>query len=275
MMSWMMKLGVALIAFYALVVLAAWLGQRRLMYAPDPKRYSPASVGLPNFEERELVAPDGARIVTWRAKARDGQPTVLYFHGNAGGLYGRAGRAARYASAGYGLMLVSYRGYGGSTGSPSEANNVADARLAYDVLVSEGVRPEDVIVYGESLGSGVAVRLAGERKVGAVVLDAPYTSMVEMASLTYPYLPVRPLLSDRYETIRRIGEVTAPVLVLHGVKDELIPVAMGRAVHAAANEPKRIAIFADGHHTDLDEHGAVDEVRRWLDEIRAPRKVAQ
>lgn len=253
-----------ILALYVLVVVAAWLGQRRLMYVPDAGRYSPASVGLVGVSEQEIVAPDGARLVLWRIAPQPGRPTILYFLGNAGGLATRADRFRRYLATGLGLTMMSYRGYSGSTGSPSEANNVADAVLSYDMLIRENLKPADIFLYGESLGSGVAVQLATVREVGGVILDAPYSSMVDMAALTYPFLPVRPLLADRYESNLHIAKVSAPVLVLHGGEDELIPVAMGRRLHAVANEPKELIVFPKGRHTDLDEHGAVEHVVRWI-----------
>lgn len=254
------------VALYALVVAAAWLGQRHLMYVPDATRVTPAAAGLEQARELLLEAPDGARLVAWRADARPGRPTILYLHGNAGNLAGRADRFARYQSLGYGLLMMSWRGYSGSTGRPSERNNVADALLAYDTLRAEGLRPEDIVVFGESLGSGVGIQLAGERAVAALVLDAPYTSIVDVALLTYPYLPVRPLLLDRYESNRHIGRVKAPVLVLHGERDSVIPVRMGRAIHEMAPGPKKLALFPDGGHVDLDDYGAVAVVTTWIEQ---------
>lgn len=268
-MEWAMPLlvnfaGMA-VALYLLVVAAAWLGQRHLMYVPDRTRVEPKAVGLHGVTVETLAAPDGASLVTWYVPARVGRPTLLYFHGNAGNLAGRADRVRRYQAQGFGLLMLSYRGYGGSTGRPSEADNVADARLAYDTLVRSGVPPDKIVLYGESLGSGVAVQVAAEKPVAAVVLDAPYTSVLEMAALTYPYLPVRPLLADRYLSDRHIKRVKAPVLVLHGERDAVIPVRMGKALHAAAAEPKKLVLFPNGGHVDLDDHGAVEIVARWLE----------
>ncbi len=265
-----MAFGVGLLAIYTLVVFGAWYSQRRLMYFPDPARVLPASIGLAGVSETVITAPDGVTLVTWTAKARPGMPTLLYFHGNAGNLASRANRVRRYTDAGFGLLMLSYRGYGGSGGSPSEANNVTDARVAYDRLTAQGIKPRDIVLYGESLGTGVAVQLAAEKPVGAVILDAPYTSMVEMAALAYPFIPVRPLLVDRYESDRHIAKVKAPVLVLHGIRDGVIPVAMGRALYAKANEPKRLETYPEGRHTDLDDHGAFAAVQRWLAEVRKP-----
>lgn len=254
------------VALYLIVVAAAWLGQRHLMYVPDPARVPPEAAGLHNVREHVLEAGDRARIVTWRAEGHPDRPTILYLHGNAGNLASRADRFQRYQAKGFGLMMVSWRGYSGSSGSPTESNNVADARLAFDTLRTQGTRAEDIIVYGESLGSGVAIQLAGERPVAALVLDAPYTSIVDVALLSYPYLPVRPLLIDRYESDRHIQRVKAPVLVLHGERDAVIPVRMGQLIHAMAPEPKKLALFPDGGHVDLDDYGAVDVVTGWIDE---------
>jgi fermentation-respiration switch protein FrsA (DUF1100 family) len=254
------------IALYVVVVGAAWLGQRHLMYVPNATRVAPAAAGLAGVQEQVLAAPDGARLIAWHTPARAGRPTLLYLHGNAGNLAGRADRFERYQRLGFGLMMLSWRGYSGSTGNPTEANNVADATLAFDTLVESGVPAHDIVVYGESLGSGVAIQLAGARPVAALVLDAPYTSIVDVAILSYPYLPVRPLLLDRYESDRHIAKVTAPVLVLHGERDTVIPVTMGRALYERVPGPKKIALFPEGGHIDLDSYGAVEIVAQWIAE---------
>jgi uncharacterized protein len=269
-MGLLAKAAIGLAFAYALIVLAAWLGQRRLMYAPDTTRHPPAALGLTEIAEQELETPDGERLVLWRYPGLPGRPTILYFHGNAGSLADRANRMGRYSRLGYGLAALSYRGYGGSTGAPSEAANVRDARLLYRTVISQGVQPRDIVLYGESLGSGVAVQLASAEPVGAVVLDAPYTSIVDVAVKAYPYLPVRPLLLDRYESERLVGQINAPLLILHGSLDRVIPVGMGTALHAMAREPKKLILFPRGGHSDLDDHGAVDEVNQWLGTVLRP-----
>jgi pimeloyl-ACP methyl ester carboxylesterase len=182
-MSLLIKLALGALCIYALIGLAAYIGQRRLMYFPDRTHTRPAQVGLMGVEERVLTAPDGARVIAWYGKARPGEPTILYFHGNAGSLAARAPRIERFMGEGWGVYMMTYRGYGGGTGSPTEAANVADARLAYGALVLEGVKPASIILYGESLGSGIAVRIAAERPVAGIVLDAPYTSAVDIAGI--------------------------------------------------------------------------------------------
>ena len=268
-MQLLMKLALGLATLYAVVALSAFLFQRRLTYFPDPQRSSPASFNLAGVEERIIATPDGEHLVTWFAPAAPGRPTLLYFHGNAGNLANRSERVRRFLVRGWGVLFMSYRGYSGSSGKPSESANVADAKLAYDVLRKAGVAADDIIVYGESLGSGVAVQVAAEKQVGGLVLDAPYTSIADVAEASYPFLPVRPFIFDRYETMRFLPKVKAPLLVMHGEDDRVIPVEMGKAVYAAANAPKEIVTFPRAGHSDHHLHGSYDELFRWVDALRA------
>jgi hypothetical protein len=267
----MVKLALVLAAVYGLVAIAAFVAQRKLMYFPDPTRVAPSSFALAGVEERVLAAPDGAKLVAWHCRAAPGRPTLLYFHGNAGNLASRSERVRKYTARGIGLFMLSYRGYSGSTGHPSERANVADAKLAYEALVREGVAPQDIILYGESLGSGIAVQLAAEKPVAGVILDAPYTAIVDVAAGAYPFFPVRWFLFDRYETMRYLPDVHAPLLIIHGEEDEVIPVTMGRAVYAAANGPKELVTFPGAGHSDHQLFGSSEEVFRWIDAIAADR----
>jgi uncharacterized protein len=269
-MSLSQYLLIGAVALCGLALGAVYFGQRRLIYYPDRVRTDPVEAGLAGVEERILKTPDGARVVAWYGKAQPGQPTILYFHGNAGSLANRAPRIERFMGEGWGVYMMTYRGYGGGSGKPTEAHNVADARLAYGALVHEGVEPSSIILYGESLGTGVAVRLAAERQVAGVVLDAPYTSLVDVAAGVYPFLPVRLALADRYESSKYIKQVRAPLLILHGERDDVIPVAMGRELFRLANEPKRLAVFPNGGHSDLylDGNGALEAMRSWVNELR-------
>lgn len=239
--------------------------ERALLYMPDPHRVSPAEAGLAHVDERIIRMADGVDVIVWWAKARPGQPTLLYFHGNGGSLAGRAERIAAYQARGRGVFMMSYRGYGGSGGRPAEADNVRDGVAAYDALVAEGVEPARIVLYGESLGTGVAVQVAGRRPVAGVILDAPYTSIAEVGAMHYPWLPVRLLMRDRYDSITVIGNIRAPLLVLHGDADLVIPVEMGRRLYAAAPEPKTLAIIPGAGHADHYLFGSFDIVQDWLD----------
>ncbi len=268
-MTWLFKIAAVFAGLYVVVALAIYLGQRRLLYFPDPVRTPPAGLGLAGVEEVVLATSDGERIIAWWARARPGQPTLLYFHGNGGSLAFRAERIRRYHAAGRGILMMSYRGYSGSTGSPSEAANVADAALGYRYLIANGVPAHDIILYGESLGTGVAVQTAARMEVGGVILDAPYTSVVDVGAAVYPFLPVRWLAKDRYDSLAVIGEVRAPVLVVHGERDTVIPVSMGRQIHAAVTAPKEIVTYPLAGHDDHSLHGSYEAINGWIDRLRA------
>jgi len=267
-MKWIIRIAVLVAALYVLLVAALYFAQRRFMYLPDTTRVAPASLGLKGVAEKILATPDGARLVTWRLAPRPGAPTILYFHGNAANLASRRERVAAYRAKGYGLLMLSYRGFGGSTGTPTEANLYADAALAYQTLRDQGVAARDIIAYGESLGTGVAVELATGHEVGAVILDAPYTSIVDVAQKTYPYIWVRPFIAERYDSLSRIAGINAPLLVLHGDLDPLIPIDMPRLIYARAKQPKKLVEFKNGHHSDLYEHGAIDAIADFLAGLR-------
>jgi fermentation-respiration switch protein FrsA (DUF1100 family) len=256
-------------ALYAVALGVMYLAQRRFLYFPDPTRTSPSAAGLFDVEERIIATPDGERIIAWYGKARDGEPTLLYFHGNGGSLESRSGRIRQYLDRGRGVFMMSYRGYSGSSGSPSEVANIADAKLAYEAVRSEGVAAHDIILYGESLGSGIAIAVAAEKPVAGVILDSPFTSIVERAGQLYPWLPVYLFLKDRYESILRIAKVRAPIFIVHGEADDVVPVDMGRRLFEAANEPKEIKIFAGAGHDDHDQHGSFEIINRWIDRLRA------
>ena len=268
----LLKIALALSLIAGLLVFA-WSRQRILIYAPDPTRFDPATLALPGVREVKLRTPDGVELIAWYGEARPGQPTLLYFHGNAGNLQTRARRMAEYLGKGRGMLMLGYRGYGGSGGTPSEANNVADAMLAHRWLVAAGVQPDDIILYGESLGSGVAVQLAAARQVRGIILDAPYTSIADVGARIYPWLPVRALILDRYENLARMASITAPLLIVHGEEDDLIPLAMGKALFERANKPKQFAPIAGAGHADHYLYGSYDVIHAWIDAWRANRMV--
>jgi uncharacterized protein len=253
-----------LIAVYLALCAIAYFGHRVFMYFPDPARIRPAAAGLDGVKEIELAAADGTLLVAWYAPAQSGKPTLLYFHGNAANAANRAPKIALMLESGFGVFYLNNRGYGGSAGKPTEANNVADAIAAYDRLRQLGVPEGKIVAYGESLGAGQAVRLGAERKVAGIVLEAAPTSTVDVGRSVYFFLPLDLLIADQYNVERHIGAVTAPLLILHGKDDEVIPVDMARRIYRAANEPKRIETFPRGHHNDLFDHGAWDNMRDFL-----------
>ncbi len=253
-----------LLALALLVHFGAQAIQQRLLYAPDTRRTSPAEAGLSNVDERELVMRDGTRILTWWGAAQPGRPTLLYFHGNGGSFVTRSERIRKYITHGYGVVMMTYRGFGGSTGSPNEKANVADAKEVYEAVRASGISANRIVLYGESLGSGIAVQVAAEKDVAGLILDAPYTSIVDLAFLHYPHLPARWLMTDRYETLKFAGKVTAPTLIVHGEADDIIPVSMSADVAAALKGPVQRATFPGAGHSDHYLFGSYDKIYAWL-----------
>jgi fermentation-respiration switch protein FrsA (DUF1100 family) len=251
------------LCLYVGVAAMIYLVQRSLMYFPDTAHVSPAAAGLPEAEEVPLTAADGVHIAAWHVPPRDGKPVILYFHGNGGALRFRVERFHKLIADGIGLVALEYRGYGGLSGSPSEQGLIADAQAAYRFAVSR-YPAQQLVLWGESLGSGVAVALAAEQPVGRVILEAPFTSAVAVGSQHYWYLPVSLLMKDQFHSDTRIAKVTAPLMIMHGVHDRVVPYAMGERMFDLANQPKHFVRFLDGGHEDLDANGALDAVARFL-----------
>ena len=163
---------------------------------------------------------------------------------------------------------MSYRSYSGSSGEPSEVANIKDAVFAYDWLMSKGISADDVVLYGESLGTGVATQVGVGRRAAGLILDAPYTSFSDIAQHAYPYMPVRTFLKDRYQTDGYIKLINMPLLILHGARDQVIPVGFGQSLFETAKQPKKIVVFPSGQHSDLYAHGAMREIQIFIRSLR-------
>lgn len=267
-MKWIGRLLFAVAGVYAALLCLLFVKQRELMYPRNPDRAEIAGVDLPGLEETTLAAGDGERLIAWVVPPRDGKPVLLFFHGNAGN-FGRRVRQARFRALtedGTGLFAVNYRGYGGSTGTPSEAGLHLDARAAYEAAVAR-FGAGQLFAYGESLGTGVALKLATEVPVQGVILEAPYLSTAAVAQGVYPFVPVGLLMLDQFRSDSVIPRLRLPLLVLHGERDSVIPFAQGQALAALAHGPKRFVRFPSGGHEDLPAHGSVPEIRRFLAQV--------
>jgi len=262
-LTWLLVLAAVL---YGGLLASMYVFQRALMYFPDSRRTPPAAAGLPQAEEVTLSTSDGESLIAWHVAPRSGKPVVLYFQGNAGALDLRAGRFRWLTADGTGLLALCYRGYGGSSGRPSEQGLIRDAIAAYDFAAAR-YAPARIVAWGESLGTAVATALAAERTVGGLILDAPFTSAADVGAAAYRFVPVRWLIKDTWRSDLRIGRVRAPLLVLHGERDRVVPLRFGEALFALANQPKRMVRFPNGAHVDLDDHGAADVVKKFLAEL--------
>ena len=234
------------------LLLLLWLGQRRMIYFPLGTVPAPGDVGLLRAEQVRFATDDGLTLNGWFVPAgRPGADTVIVFNGNAGNRAYRSDLAAWMSTAGMAVLLFDYRGYAENPGSPSEEGLALDARAARRYVLSRpDVDARRLVYFGESLGSGVAVRLAVEQPPRALVLRSPFTSFVDMGRVHYPFLPVAWLLRDRYPSIDRIAQVTCPVLVVAGANDTIVPAAQSRRLFDAAREPKHLLIVKGADHND-------------------------
>jgi len=264
----MLNLLLSLAGIFALIVIMGRLLHRYFIYIPDRSRIAPKDAGLLSVEEVVFKAADGTKLVAWYQPSRGPKLTLLYFTGNSGNVANRAGKIRTIAADGYGVFMLNYRRYGGSEGRPSEARIAADAVSAYDYLRGLGVAPHDIVAYGESLGTAVATRLALQRHVEALVLEAPFTSILAVGKMLWKYFPLDLIMVDQYRTVDRIGAVKAPLFIVHGARDAIIPLGHARHVFHAANEPKSLVVVPQAGHNDLFDRGAWDKVRGFLAALR-------
>lgn len=262
-LTWRLLAGGALL--YLALLGALFGGQRRLIYLPDTVTPDPAQAGVPEMRPVRLSTGDGLSLLAWYRPALDPEgATLVYFHGNAGHIGMRGAKVKPYLEAGYGVLLPSFRGYSGNPGRPSEEGLYRDARAALDYLEAAGVEAERIVLYGESLGSGVAVEMAARKPAAALVLEAPFTSIPDVAAYRFPFMPVRYLVHDRFDSQAKIARVSAPVLIVHGERDATVPARFGRKLFAAASEPKEIRLIPKGGHNDLYDHGMAEIVLDFL-----------
>ena len=246
--------------------------QRRLIYFPSPGPVPSAATLLPGGRDVVLDTEDGKRLGAWYLPATGGQPgpAVVVFNGNGGDRSGRAQLAAGLSRLGMSVLLFDYRGYGGNPGPPSEKGLAADARAAQTWLAAQPeVDPDRIVYFGESLGAAVAIGLAMERPPAALVLRSPFTSLAEVGKVHYPWLPVGWLLIDRYPSIDRIGSLAAPVMVIAGDRDDIVPESLSRKLYDAAPDPKRYLLVPGTGHNDpelVDGDRMLEEVGRFLSE---------
>lgn len=253
-MDTLIQVSIGLVIGYILLNIGMYFFQRSLLYHPAIQMGTPQNYGMVDTELVKLQTDDKNETLAWFTPPKDDKPIMIYFHGNAGNLADRAEKFKNFLrhTNGYGQMAVSWRGYGGSSGSPTEEGLYNDGRAAINYLLNKGFKIENIVLYGESLGTGVVVQMATEYKVKAIVLEAPFTSVEDRAAELYPYVPVRLLLKDKFYSIDKIGLVKAPVLIFHGYLDNVMPIQYGRKMLEAANEPKEARFFENIGHTNFD-----------------------
>ena len=248
------------VGVYVLLVVAVFIMQRSMLYPAARQTPDIAAAGVEGLRVVTTETADGLTLSHWYRPPVDGQaPVLVVFHGNAGHLGDRVPKLAELMEAGFGMLFAGYRGYGGNPGQPSEEDLTADARLLLDWLAAQGIAPQRTVLYGESLGTGLAVKMAAERPVAAVILESPYTSIAEVAQMHYWYLPAKWMIRDKWNSMDHIGQIGAPLLVIHGARDRTVPLRYGRRLFEAAPDPKEMLVLDGADHNDLYDFPQVSE----------------
>ena len=269
MLRFLRYAAIGLVSLYLAALALLYLVQRRLEYFPSSETRPPIEAGFAAAEVLTLKTADGESLEAWHVAAKPGRPTILYFHGNGGRLYFYGKRFARMVEGGNGLLAISYRGYGRSTGSPSEAGLREDADTAYRYLENAGVPASAMVVLGDSLGSAIAIGLAAKHRFAAIILDSPFSSAADVAAWRYPIFPVRYLMSDTYRSIRSIKSIHTPLLVLHGTADTVVPIRFARKLFRHANDPKEMVEIDNAGHVVTRDAAVLEQALGFIDRVQS------
>jgi len=256
------------VLFYISGLLAFYFIQRNFVYFPNPQRQDMAAYNATDMQVVKTRTEDGLELEGWYKPAKGDKPVIVLFHGNASHPGMSAWKVRPFVEEGYGALLPAYRGYAGNPGKPTEQGLYKDAKAFLSWLSDSQKVPQDkIILYGESLGTGVAVEMAASEFSGVkgVVLESPYTSFVDLAKKHYPLIPLhRLLVKDKYKSIEKIGRVKAPLYIISGRMDFVVPVTQGERLFAAAAEPKKMDVLPMAGHNDLYNYGAGQRVLHFL-----------
>ena len=238
----------SIILAYLIINLFVYFYQRNLLYNPSENNYLNDKINF-NYKEIFIETDKNIRLKSWFInKDLKKFKTLVFFHGNAGNLLNRVYKLNELNKLDINILLISWRGFSGNKGKPSEKNLYYDAKQIIDWLKERGLDNEDIVLYGESLGTGVATELASKNDFGGIILESPFTSMADTAKIYYPYLPVNLLLRDRYDSKSKIKDIKTPILIMHGKMDNIVPQKMGLELFEKANNPKY------GYFPDKDDH---------------------
>jgi len=257
------------IAFvYILLCVMMYVMQRSMMYITSPQKPSLTESGVKGMEEISVTTEDGLELFGWyKAPFPPEKPTIVWLHGNASNVALTTAQAFAYLKAGYGLLAVEYRGYAGNPGRPSEEGLYKDSRAFIEWLKSRGTKENNIILYGESIGSGPALQMAMEYPaLNTIILQSPFTTMIEAVRKHYPYMPNKWLVKDKYDNFSKIDKIKAPLIVVQGTEDFIIPYSHGVKLYEAAPEPKSLITIEGGGHNDMYDQKAADKILSVLTE---------
>ena len=226
------------VLIYLLITLGLYFFQRNLLYHPTENNYSGDKLTV-KIEKVKIKTEDNIDLLAWYHKKDNKKyKTILYLHGNAGTLENRIHKINHFDDMNINFLLLSWRGFSGNAGKPTEKGLYQDARSAVKWLINKGVDEENIIIYGESLGTGVATEISQNKDFAGIILESPFTSMIAAGKSKYPIFPIKFLLKDKYESDKKIINIKSPILVMHGEADNIVPFWMGEKMFQLANEPK-------------------------------------
>ena len=254
----------SLLAVYLLVLIFIYFNQRNLLYHPGDNNYLDDKVQF-SYKEFLIEVDQDIKLKSWLIeKDLEKYKTLVFFHGNAGNLFNRVHKLNELNKLDVNILIISWRGFSGNSGKPTEKNLYQDAQKSIEWLNNKGIKNEKIILYGESLGTGVAVELAQKNIFNSIILESPFTSMAKTAKIYYPYLPVNLLLKDKYDSINKIYKITKPILIMHGMKDDIVPYLMGVELFNKANEPKYSFFPKDDNHMMDFNDELLDKIRLFI-----------
>ena len=240
---------------YILVLVFLYFFQRNLLYHPNENNYSEDKISV-DIKKVKIKTSDNIELLGWfHEKNLKDYKTLVYFHGNAGTLENRIHKINHFQDMNINFLIIAWRGFSGNKGKPTEQGLYEDGKSAIDWLIKKGVNEENLILYGESLGTGVATHLAQNKNYAGIILETPFTSMIDAAKTFYPYIPVSILLRDKFENYKKVKNIKLPILIMHGEVDQIVPFSMGKKIYEIANQPK-YSYFTkhDNHNMEYDEN---------------------
>jgi fermentation-respiration switch protein FrsA (DUF1100 family) len=244
----LLKLVLIIFSLYLFVLVFLYFYQRNLLYHPNENNYSGDKISV-KIEKVKIRTSDNIELLGWyHEKNLKDYKTLVYFHGNAGSLENRIHKLNHFQDMNINFLIIAWRGFSGNNGKPTEQGLYEDGKSAIDWIIKKGVNEKNLILYGESLGTGVATHLAQKKNYAGIILETPFTSMIDTAKKFYPYIPVNLLLKDKFENYKKIKNINSPILVMHGEVDQIVPFSMGKKIYEIANEPKY------SHFTKYDNH---------------------
>ena len=256
---------IAATTIYLILLSLLFIFQRKLQYLPSGKISNISNYSLDGFTQEILTTKDSIDILSWYKKPRSSDnKIILYFHGNAGNIGDRSSKLATFARDGFGIMAISYRGYFGSEGSPTQKGLMQDAQASLEFLFNKGYKEEDIILFGESLGTGVAMQLATKYNFAALILESPYSSIVSVAKKSYWFVPVNLLIKDKFESLKVAPKITSPILIIHGTNDKVVAYDEGEKLYRSINSKKKLITVDGAGHLDFSEAFLLKEMQKFL-----------